>query len=120
MRVLIVDDSSLARKMLRRALPVGFQAEFSESDSGGGALAILRSQKIDLMFLDLTMPGIDGFGVLEAIKQESLVSPYVIVVSADVQPGAKAKVRDLGARRFLPKPADQTLMREALQEAGVL
>jgi CheY-like chemotaxis protein len=120
MRVLIVDDSSVARKMLKRALPPGFSADFSESDSGSGALEILRAQKIDVMFLDLTMPGIDGFGVLEAIKTEPIASPYVIVLSADIQERAQARVKELGARRFLKKPADQNTIRQALEDAGAL
>jgi CheY-like chemotaxis protein len=119
MRVLIVDDSRLARITLRKALPASLSTEVVEAANGDEALACVRSSQIDLMLLDLTMPVRDGYQVLEAL-QEMGRTPPTIVVSADVQTLAVARVMKLGAIAFLKKslkPADLT---EVLQRAGLL
>ena len=55
-RVLIVDDSRLARMMLRKALPPSLSAEVVEAANGNDAIRCIESSRVDLMFLDLTMP----------------------------------------------------------------
>lgn len=61
----------------------------------------------DLIFLDLTMPEMDGYGVLETLKREGVRSK-VIVVSGDIQPEAHERVMALGALDFIKKPASRT------------
>jgi CheY-like chemotaxis protein len=119
MRVLIVDDSRTARLMLRRALPVRLAAEVVEASSGHEALARIASEPVDLMFLDLTMSGLDGYQVLKAL-QDSGRLPHTIVVSADVQPLAQERVRDLGAMAFVPKSLSQNDLASVLEAAGLL
>jgi CheY-like chemotaxis protein len=119
MRVLIVDDSKPARLFLRRALPEAFASDLVESSGGAEALDVCRTQAIDLMFLDLTMPEVDGFQVLEALGSAGLKVP-TIVVSADVQPKAVSRALELGALGFVKKPASREQLGEALRKAGVL
>jgi CheY-like chemotaxis protein len=120
MRVLIVDDSKTARVMCKRVLPVSLQQDLVEAAGGQEALMVCRSQAIDLMFLDLTMPEVDGYQVLEILRNEGLEKPKVIVMSADVQPEAQERIRKLGALGFLPKPASQTAVDKFLRENGLL
>ncbi len=101
--VLICDDSILARKQVRKSIPETFDAEFQTAGNGLEALQILRSQEIGLVFLDLTMPELDGIGVLEAIRAEAIDS-FVIVISADIQPEMQKRVMELGALAFIQKP----------------
>ena len=63
-RVLICDDSNLARKQVLRSLPENLSTDVQLAKDGQEALDILRNQHIDILFLDLTMPIIDGLGVL--------------------------------------------------------
>jgi CheY-like chemotaxis protein len=119
MRVLIVDDSRTARMMLRRALPPALGAEVLEATGGSEAISRVQSDRIDLMFLDLTMPEVDGYQVLKTL-QESGRTPPTIVVSADVQPLAQQRVRQLGARAFVKKSFTPTDLAFALQGAGLL
>jgi CheY-like chemotaxis protein len=119
MRVLIVDDSRLARMMLKKALPATLLTEVVEAASGNEALACVSASRIDLMFLDLTMPDRDGYQVLKVLQDEGRTPP-TIVVSADVQALAVERVLKLGARAFLRKTHKPAELAEALQRAGVL
>jgi two-component system, chemotaxis family, chemotaxis protein CheY len=120
MRVLIVDDSKTARAMCKRVLPVSLQQDLLEASGGEEALSLCRAQPIEIMFLDLTMPDVDGYQVLETLKNEGLARTKVIVMSADIQPEAQARIERLGAIGFLPKPANQSAVERFLQEHGML
>jgi two-component system chemotaxis response regulator CheY len=120
MRVLIVDDSKTARAMCKRVLPESLLQDLLEASGGDEALAACRTQSIDIMFLDLTMPDVDGYQVLETLKNEGLARPKVIVISADIQPEARERIQKLGAIGFFPKPANQSAIQHFLQERGLL
>jgi CheY-like chemotaxis protein len=120
MRILIVDDSKTARIMCKRVLPQSLHADLLEASGGEEALAMCRSGAIEVMFLDLTMPDVDGYQVLETLKNEGRNEPKVIVMSADVQPEAKERIEKLGALGFLPKPANQMAVETFLREHGLL
>jgi len=117
--VLICDDSILARKQVRKSLPESFDAEFQTAANGLEALAILRSQEIGLVFLDLTMPELDGIGVLEAIKAEN-IDCFVIVISADIQPEMQKRVMELGALAFIHKPVNEEKLSGILKQYGLV
>ena len=78
-----------------------------------------NTDDIDVMFLDLTMPELDGVGVLEALKQEN-INCAVFVISADVQPEMQNKVLNLGAKAFLRKPVNGDILLENLTMHGFL
>src|SRR5262245_24349196 len=97
MRVLIVDDSKTARIMCKRVLPARLQEDLVEASGGEEALSFCRSLPIDVMFLDLTMPDVDGYRVLETLRGEGRKTPKVIVMSADIQPEVRQRIERLGA-----------------------
>ena len=104
--VLIVDDNPDVRGMLGFTLAdLGF--EVREAKDGNDALAELEAAVPDCMVLDLMMPGLDGFSVLEVMRARGLAGrlPVVILTCED---GEKALVRgwDLGAVEYLTKPID--------------
>jgi two-component system, chemotaxis family, chemotaxis protein CheY len=117
--VLICDDSNLARKQVFRSLPDSLSTDVQLAQNGQEALDILRSQKIDILFLDLTMPIVDGLGVLQALKEEDIQLP-VFVISADVQPEMQNRVLELGAKAFLRKPIQLDILNEHLKTHGFL
>ena len=116
--VLVVDDSPMARKMLVRSLPANWDIEITQVGSGIEALEIYRAGKVDVMFLDLTMPDMDGYQVLENLRREGL-NCLVIVVSADIQPRAQERVLELGAIAFIKKPVDAQRVAAVLKEYGI-
>lgn len=117
--ILVVDDSPMARKMLIKALPAQWNAEITQAGNGIEALAAYKAGKIDLMFLDLTMPEMDGYQTLEALRAQEL-NCIVIVVSADIQPIAQERVLKLGAAAFIKKPVDITKLEPILHQFGLL
>ena len=106
--------------MLKRAFPEKWEIDITEASGGKEALVAMEAKKFDIMFLDLTMPEIDGFGVLEALKKRTDISCKIFVVSADIQPHAKQLCMDLGALAFLPKPLDNETLEKNLKQYGLL
>lgn len=113
MHVLICDDSMMARKQILRALPEELLADVAQACDGAQAMEHLRSHNTDLLLLDLTMPEMDGYQVLDAMLKEDMDTP-VIVVSGDIQEQAQERVLSLGALAFLKKPVASELLLETL------
>ncbi|MCC5851379.1 MAG: response regulator [Alkalimonas sp.] len=116
---LICDDSVLARKQVKKSLPENFAATVLTASNGQEALDILSTQEIGVVFLDLTMPELDGIGVLEAIKARQLKS-CVIVISADIQPEMQKRVAELGALAFIQKPVNPDKLNQILSQYGLI
>ena len=116
--VLICDDSSFARKQMARALPPNWDVEVTFAASGIEALDAIKAGKGDILFLDLNMPLMDGYEVLEKIRQADLPT-MVIVVSGDVQPEAYQRVTSLGALDFVKKPTSPEKILEILDKFGI-
>ena len=117
--VLICDDSNMARKQMARALPDDWPTEITFAKNGQEAIDIIRQGGQELMFLDLTMPVMDGYQTLEAIKKDDLPI-MVIVVSGDIQPEARERVKKLGAIDFVKKPVDKEKIQTVLHDYGLL
>ena len=99
--LLVVDDErSLAHALETKLTKEGLQAR--SAFSGEDALKLLRSEKFDLLLLDLVMVKVDGFHVLEAMKKEGIQVPTIVLSNLGDEE-VKNRVRDLGAREFLVK-----------------
>ncbi|UAB72182.1 response regulator [Vibrio sp. SCSIO 43132] len=119
MNVSVVDDSKLSRKSIIRILPEQWIPNLSEGANGKEAIELYEDGKADILFLDLTMPEMDGFEVLEYLHDKD-AKTIVFVVSADIQPKAQERVNSLGAAKFLKKPIDKPRLNEALHEVGLI
>jgi two-component system LytT family response regulator len=101
MRALIVDDEAPARAKLRRLLESEPGVEVvGEAGTGREAVAAIKHDEPDIVFLDIQMPGLDGFGVLEAIADDG--APYTVFVTANDQHALRAF--EAGAVDYLLKP----------------
>ena len=110
----IADDEALARKFIRRLLEDDQEIEvIGEAASGKEAAAMIKKQKPDLLFLDVQMPEMDGFGVLEALGNEKW--PQVIFTTAYEQYAIRAF--ELHALDYLLKPFDQARFDDAMKHA---
>lgn len=117
MKVLITDDSKMARRMVKKTLlecKDDFE-EILEASNGQEAIDIYKENKPDIVFLDLTMPIKTGFEALDEIKEFDS-NAQVIVVSADIQKSAMEKVRESGALGFIKKPISAEKMTEILEK----
>jgi chemotaxis protein CheY-P-specific phosphatase CheC len=117
-KVLICDDSSFARKQMARALPEKWDIEVSFASGGEECVELLEQGKGELLFLDLNMPGLDGYGVLQTIRERDLPT-MVIVVSGDIQPEAHERVSALGAMDFIKKPVSIEQVETVLNQYGL-
>ncbi len=116
--IVICDDSRLARKHMASALQ-GWNVDITFAELGQQALDAVRDEKGDILFLDLNMPFMDGYEVLEEIRRNDLPT-MVIVVSGDVQPEAKRRVLELGALAFIKKPCAAETIADVLHQYGLL
>ncbi|WP_296254403.1 MULTISPECIES: response regulator [unclassified Pseudomonas] len=117
--LLICDDSNMARKQLIRALPPDWGVTVTTATNGNEGLQAIRQGLGQVVLLDLTMPDMDGYQALAAIRAEKLPAK-VIVVSGDVQEEAVRRTLELGALAFLKKPADPLELQQTLQRLGLL
>lgn len=111
-RTLIVDDEPLARRRLRRLLRSEPDIELAgECGDGRRAVAAILEKKPDLVFLDVQMPELDGFAVLDAVGAEKL--PAVVFVTAYDEHALRAF--EVHALDYLLKPFDQDRFRKTLE-----
>ncbi|HTL16127.1 MAG TPA: response regulator, partial [Patescibacteria group bacterium] len=111
-KILVVDDSGLARRLLRKILEdLGHEVE--DASDGAEALERYALNRHDAIILDLLMHGMYGVEVLEKFKQLNPSLP-VIVVSADIQRTTRDQVKAAGAVAMVNKPVTREQLEEVL------
>lgn len=112
---LVVDDSKISRKWLIEMIPkkIVENAEIIEGSNGEEAVALFQKHQPDVLFLDITMPGIDGYEALKRVREIN-ADALVVMVSADRQKSTKEKVLSLGASAIIAKPIDEEEFRATL------
>lgn len=109
-RVLVIDDSKFVRTTFRRILESSMDVR-EEADGEAGWQAIAGDAAIQLVFCDISMPRMDGFGVLRHVRgsgDERIRQLPVIVISGDEDEATRKRVRECGATDFISKSADAT------------
>jgi len=111
MKAVIVDDEPLARSHLRRLLTYEEDIEIlAECEDGPSAIAALRDLHPDAVFLDIRMPGMDGFGVLEALPPDQV--PWTIFITAHDEHAVQAFEKS--ALDYLLKPISRARVQAAV------
>lgn len=112
--VLIIDDAAFSRRMIRKFLQVdGY--EIIEAANGREGLELVHQRQPNCVLADLLMPDMNGFEFLQALQDEELKVP-TIIISADIQEGARNQSYSLGASNFINKPPKENELRKAVQE----
>ena len=105
--ILLVDDEKMNLKILETVLRRGGY-QFFEAESGEGALKILEKENIDLILLDLMMPGIDGYQTLERIKQNPSINFIPVIIASALKESIDVeKGLELGANDYFTKPLSE-------------
>jgi len=104
-RILIVDDQQANVTLLEQLLETGGYSNVASTMDPDAVCGLHRQHRYDLILLDLQMPGMDGFQVIEALKT-STADSYLPVLVITAQPGHKLRALKAGARDFLSKPFD--------------
>lgn len=114
-KVLVVDDSGLARRSLRQVLEsAGYQVV--EAEDGLSALERYYLEKPDVVLLDLVMRGMYGLEVLGKMRELD-PDARIVVVSADIQSTSHEMAEQAGAKAFINKPFDRAEILGALDTA---
>ncbi|MEO9161163.1 MAG: response regulator [Casimicrobiaceae bacterium] len=110
--LLLVDDNEDNRYTLTRRLKRQGYTNLTTANDGREALELVRSKKFDLILLDIMMPELNGYQVLEQLKADAELRHLpVIMISAVGELESVVRCIELGAEDYLPKPFDATLLR---------
>ena len=114
-KILVCDDSVLARKQLMDAVKeVSEGAVFIEGKNGSEAVGLYKSEKPDLVFMDIVMPEKDGNTALSEIKEFDSDAVIIIVSSVGTQDQLKKAIQ-LGAKDFIQKPFEKNQIQEIIE-----
>lgn len=115
-RILVVDDSYSVRKYMEHKLPELSSSPISIefADSGEAAMQILEKQSFDVIFLDVVMPGIDGYQVCKWVKAEQ--PTYVVMLTSKKSPFDKVRGNMSGCNAYITKPPKDERIKKVLQK----
>ena len=113
--VAVLDDEIEFRKALHRLL-TGRGFRVAEYECGRDLLSAIDSDPPDCLLLDLHLPELSGFEVLEALRSRQPHIP-VVVITADDEPGTPERVLKLGAFAYLKKPVDRDCLLDCMGKA---
>lgn len=120
-KVLIVDDIELNREIL--AVALGDEYEVLQASDGLQTIEILKtdSEGITAMLLDLIMPNVDGYAVLDYMREHGLLERIpVIVISAESARDVEVKCLEMGVTDFIRKPFDSVTVRRRVKNTAEL
>ena len=114
-KILVCDDSVLARKQLMDAVKeVADGATFIEGKNGAEAVELYKSEKPDIVFMDIVMPEKDGNAALSEIREFDADAVIIIVSSVGTQEQLKKAIQ-LGAKDFIQKPFEKNQIQEIIE-----
>lgn len=107
--ILIVDDEAYIRVLMEQTLEdlEDEGVELLTASDGAEALALIQTEKPDLVFLDVMMPKMNGFEVCQAVKQDTTIqNTYIIMLTAKGQEFDQQQGHEVGADLYMTKPFD--------------
>ena len=118
MRILTVDDSRTMRDMLRLALvKAGFHV--TEAVDGAHGLEVLSEARADVITTDINMPRLDGFGFIEAVREDAAYrATPILVLTTESDPAKKNRARQAGATGWIVKPFHPDKLVEAIRRVA--
>src|SRR5579875_2308771 len=118
MTALIIDDEELAREELKYLLDTTGSVEVvGQGTNGIEAVDLIRSHQPDVVFLDVQMPGLDGFAVLKKLLEHGEGEPLPQIIFATAYDQYAVKAFDVNAIDYLLKPFDRSRVLQALDRA---
>jgi two-component system cell cycle response regulator len=118
-KILIADDNTFNRELLEDALKrfKSYGVEIISTENGPKTFETAKTEKPDLILLDIMMPGMSGYEICEKLKADpDTKSMYIIMVSAKTQQEDRMQAAKVGADEYVSKPYDIRLIRERVQK----
>ena len=117
MRILVVDDFSTMRRILKNILKQIGYTDIDEAEDGNGALAKLRQDKYDLVVSDWNMPNMSGLDLLKAIRADSALNGIpVLMVTAEAKKENVVEAIKAGVNNYIVKPFTAEVLREKIEK----
>ena len=116
--ILLCDDSQLAQRMLIKALPSDWPVRTHLANNGRKALKLLKAQHMAVTFIDLVMPEMDGWQLMQQIRQAG-IETLIIVVTGDRQQQTRQRALQAGACAVLTKPLQANELSTLLKNYGL-
>jgi len=109
-RILVVDDERVNVVLLERILEQDGYTNVRSTTKSEQAVALYDEFEPDLILLDLHMPGLDGFAVMERLEDRIASDTFlpILILTADIRPEVKRRALSAGAKDFVTKPFDRT------------
>jgi CheY-like chemotaxis protein len=109
-RILVVDDERVNVVLLERILEQDGYTNVKSTTKSDQAVALYEEFEPDLVLLDLHMPGLDGFAVMERLEDRIAGDTFlpILILTADIRPEVKRRALAAGAKDFVTKPFDRT------------
>lgn len=122
-KILIAEDIIYNRNLLVNMLEILQYENIDSAENGQDAFDLINkaqenNQSYDILLLDLRMPIMDGYGVIEAIKRRGWSLPIIIVVTASVMDSDRYKCKELGVKYFINKPIELTQLKEVMRHVS--
>lgn len=115
MKILLVDDHTVVREGVRRLLPTFLEADVLEAKTGRDALALFRTEKPELVLLDLNLPGSGGLDLMRRLLIEN-PKTKILIFSMHTTPLYVAKAMQAGAKGYISKGASADELIEAIKQ----
>jgi len=117
MKILVVDDFSTMRRIVKNILrQIGF-SNIEEAEDGNGALARMRQDKYDLVISDWNMPNMSGLELLKAIRADSALKGVpVLMVTAEAKKENVLEAIKAGVNNYIVKPFTAEILREKIEK----
>jgi CheY-like chemotaxis protein len=112
--ILIVDDSPFSRALIVAAAE-DCACSYEQAENGREALEKVKARKFSLIFMDMLMPGLDGFETVRQMRELGVAAP-IIALSALCMKQDKERALELGCNAFVPKPVDLAKLRAIIAE----
>lgn len=115
MKILVVDDFTTMRKVVRNLLKQAGYENITEAEDGVSALQVLKSQKIDFIISDWNMPNMTGIELLKAVRADSEIGkiPFLMVTAEALQDNVIAAVK-AGVSNYIVKPFTAEVLNEKI------
>ncbi|MBN1931616.1 MAG: response regulator [Desulfobacterales bacterium] len=117
-KILIVDDSPVARMMLKSCIPKNKSYDIYEAENGKDGVEKYKHLVPDVVFMDLTMPVLDGYEATSQIINMNNEA-IIIVSTADIQPNSISTIKKFGAFMVIEKPPKSSSIQVALAKADI-
>ena len=113
-QILIIEDSNFQRRIISKSLEEEGHKTYA-APNGKIGLEMIEEHQPDLIFCDLVMPEVDGFGVLRTLQEKNSTIP-IVVLTSDIQKPVREQCIELGATEFLNKPVNQIEIQDTLKK----